>query len=88
MANEHLLEINNLCQYFPVTRGVFKRKIGDVKAVDDVSLFVRKGETLGIVGESGCGKTTMGRCIVRLNKPTGGEILFRSEDGQMQDISL
>ena len=86
MANDNLLEIKNLRQYFPVTKGLFKRKIGDVKAVDDVSLVVRKGETLGIVGESGCGKTTMGRCIVRLNKPTSGEILFRGEDGQMQDI--
>ena len=86
MSCENLLEVQNLCQYFPVTKGTFKRKIGDVKAVDHVSLAVRKGETLGIVGESGCGKTTMGRCIVRLNKPTGGHICFRGEDGELQDI--
>lgn len=86
MKSDVLLEIRNLCQYFPVTKGLFKRKIGDVKAVDDVSLIVKKGETLGIVGESGCGKTTMGRCIVRLNTPTGGQILFRKENGELQDI--
>ena len=87
MANENLLEIRNLQQYFPVSKGIFKRKIGDVKAVDDVTLDIRKGETLGIVGESGCGKTTMGRCVVRLNKPTGGNIYVRNENGEMQDIS-
>ncbi len=87
MANENLLEIRNLHQYFPVHKGLFKRKIGDVKAVDNVTLDIRKGETLGIVGESGCGKTTMGRCVVRLNKPTGGTIRFRGKDGKMQDIS-
>lgn len=87
MANENLLEIQNLYQYFPVHKGLFKRKIGDVKAVDNITLEIRKGETLGIVGESGCGKTTMGRCVVRLNKPTGGTIRFRGEDGQLRDIS-
>ena len=75
-----LLEVNNLKMYFPVTSGVlFQRKIADVKAVDDVSFFIRKGETLGLVGESGCGKTTTGRCILQLNKPTSGDIIF---DGQ------
>lgn len=87
MANDNLLEIRNLRQYFPVRKGLFKRKIGDVKAVDDVTLDIKKGETLGIVGESGCGKTTMGRCVVRLNKPTGGTISARNENGEMQDIS-
>ncbi len=87
MANENLLEIQNLHQYFPVRKGLFKRKIGDVKAVDNVTLNIRKGETLGIVGESGCGKTTMGRCVVRLNKPTSGTIHFRGKDGKLQDIS-
>lgn len=87
MANDNLLEIRNLHQYFPVHKGLFKRKIGDVKAVDNVTLDIRKGETLGVVGESGCGKTTMGRCVVRLNKPTGGTIRFRGKDGKMQDIS-
>ena len=87
MANENLLEIRNLHQYFPVHKGLFKRKIGDVKAVDNVTLDIRKGETLGIVGESGCGKTTMGRCVVRLNKPTSGTISVRKENGEMQDVS-
>lgn len=87
MDNNTLLEIQSLHQYFPVYRGVFKHKIGDVKAVDNVSLKIRKGETLGVVGESGCGKTTLGRCVVRLNKPTGGKIFVRSEDGSMKDIS-
>lgn len=86
MAKEVLLDIQNLHQYFPVCKGLLKRKIGDVKAVDDISLQVYEGETLGIVGESGCGKTTMGRCIVRLNKPTKGKIFVRSEDGKMKDI--
>lgn len=87
MDHENLLEIQELCQYFPVRKGFFKRKIGDVKAVDNVTLAIKKGETLGIVGESGCGKTTMGRCVLRLNKPTNGKILVRSDNGQMQDIS-
>ena len=64
-----LLEVKNLKMYFPVTSGVlFQRKVADVKAVDDVSFFIRKGETLGLVGESGCGKTTTGRCILQLYK--------------------
>ena len=86
MNHNNLLEIQELCQYFPVRKGFFKRKIGDVKAVDNVTLAVKKGETLGIVGESGCGKTTMGRCVLRLNEPTSGRILVKSENGQMQDI--
>ncbi|MDR0469859.1 MAG: ATP-binding cassette domain-containing protein, partial [Peptococcaceae bacterium] len=62
--------------YFPVRRGLLKKKIGDVKALDDVSISIKPGETLGLVGESGCGKTTMGRCILRLYKPTEGDIVF------------
>ncbi|MDE2843721.1 MAG: ABC transporter ATP-binding protein [Chloroflexota bacterium] len=66
--------------YFPVTAGIiFQRAVAQIKAVDDVSFFVRKGETLGLVGESGCGKTTTGRCILQLYKPTGGQVVF---DGQ------
>ena len=80
MASEHkLLEVNNLKKYFPVRSWLLKRVIGYVKAVDDVSLFIREGETLGLVGESGCGKTTAGRTIMRLLEPTAGEILFRSK---------
>jgi oligopeptide transport system ATP-binding protein len=72
-----LLEVNNLKMYFPVTSGIiFQRAVAHIKAVDDISFFVRKGETLGLVGESGCGKTTTGRCILQLYKPTGGTIHF------------
>ena len=79
--NEILLEVKNLKKYFPVTSGVvFQHKIADVKAVDDVSFFIRKGETLGMVGESGCGKTTTGRCILQLYEPTEGQIIFEGQD--------
>jgi peptide/nickel transport system ATP-binding protein len=74
-----LLEVRHLKKYFPVRKGVFLRTVGQVKAVDDVDLAIREGETLGLVGESGCGKTTTGRAILRLIEPTGGEILFRSK---------
>lgn len=75
-----LLEVNHLKMYFPVTAGlIFQRAVAQIKAVDDVSFFVRRGETLGLVGESGCGKTTTGRCILQLYKPTEGSIIF---DGQ------
>ncbi|MDA0734433.1 MAG: ATP-binding cassette domain-containing protein [Chloroflexi bacterium] len=75
-----LLEVNHLKMYFPVTSGlIFQRAVAQIKAVDDVSFFVRRGETLGLVGESGCGKTTTGRCILQLYKPTEGSIIF---DGQ------
>ena len=86
MRDEPLLEIRNLYKYFPVTRGMFRKKIGDVKAVDDVSLTAYRGETLGIVGESGCGKTTLGKCVVRLLKPTSGSILVHDERGEMRDV--
>jgi len=66
--------------YFPVTKGLLRRKIADVKAADGVSFDIGRGETLGLVGESGCGKTTVGRCVIRLYKPTSGSILFEGED--------
>ena len=76
-----LLEVRSLRMHFPVTEGMIARRhIGDVKAVDGVDLAIRRGETLGLVGESGCGKTTMGRCILRLEKPTAGEILYDGVD--------
>lgn len=75
-----ILDIKELRMYFPVTRGLFRRKIADVKAVDNVSFQIRRGETLGLVGESGCGKTTIGRCTQRLYRPTSGQILFEGED--------
>lgn len=67
-------------KYFPIRRGVFRRQVGDVKAVDGVSFSVRPGETLGLVGESGCGKTTTGRTIVRIYAPTEGQVLFLGVD--------
>ena len=78
--NTILLEVQNLKMYFPIQRGLLRRKVGDIKAVDDVSLYIRENETLGLVGESGCGKTTTGRCILRLYKPTSGNIIFNGTD--------
>ena len=76
-----LLEVRNLKMYFPVTSGIiFQRTIAEVKAVDDVTFTIKKGETLGLVGESGCGKTTTGRCILQLYKPTGGDIIFEGQN--------
>ncbi|MBS1902972.1 MAG: ATP-binding cassette domain-containing protein [Bacteroidetes bacterium] len=75
-----LLEVNGLKKYFPIKKGVFSKTVGHVKAVDDVSFTIRKGETLGLVGESGCGKTTTGRCILRLIEPTAGSVKFEGEE--------
>ena len=76
-----LLEVKNLKMHFPVTSGLlFQRTVAHVKAVDDVSFSVKRGETLGLVGESGCGKTTTGRCILQLYKPTSGEVVFDGQD--------
>jgi peptide/nickel transport system ATP-binding protein len=80
VANGHALQVEDLRMYFPVTKGLLRRKIADVKAADGVSFTIGKGETLGLVGESGCGKTTVGRCVIRLYKPTSGSILFEGED--------
>lgn len=77
---ENLIEVRHLKKYFPIKGGILARTVENVKAVDDVSLFIRKGETLGLVGESGCGKTTVGRTILRLINADGGEILFDGKD--------
>src|SRR5882757_8145261 len=75
-----LVEVRNLRTYFPIRKGVLSRKVGDVKAVDGVSFDVYPGKTLGLVGESGCGKTTVGRTLLRLIPATSGEVRYRGED--------
>ena len=80
-ARDSILEVRNLKMYFPINAGfILQRRAGDIKAVDDVSFFVRRGETLGLVGESGSGKTTIGRCILQLEKPTNGEVVYEGTD--------
>lgn len=86
-GDDLILEVNNLKKYFPITGGIFANVRGYTKAADDVSFFIRKGETLGLVGESGCGKTTVGRCIVRAYAPTAGEIFYRQDDGSVVDLA-
>jgi len=78
--NNVILDVEDLKMYFPVTRGLLRRKVADVKAVDGVSFNLRRNETLGLVGESGCGKTTIGRCILGLYRPTSGQIRFNGDD--------
>ncbi|GIN37910.1 dipeptide ABC transporter ATP-binding protein [Heyndrickxia oleronia] len=80
LKTDNLLEIQNLKTYYPIKGGFFKRTVGNVKAVDDVSFAIAKGETLGLVGESGCGKSTTGRTILRLLSPTSGKIIFDGKD--------
>ena len=83
---EIIFKIRNLQTWFPITKGFMKKVVGHVKAVDDVSLDVYKGETLGIVGESGCGKSTFGKTVMMLEKPTGGQVMF-NYDGEYKDIT-
>jgi peptide/nickel transport system ATP-binding protein len=82
-----LLEVRHLQKYYPIRKGFFRKIVGNVRAVDDVSFFVNEGETLGLVGESGCGKTTTARCILRAMAPTSGEMLFRTKGGETVDLS-
>ena len=82
-----ILEVRNLTKHFPIKRGLLKRTVGMVKAVDDVSFDIRTGETLGLVGESGCGKTTTSRCLLRAIEPTSGEIMFRTAEGNEVNVA-
>jgi len=77
---DSIVDVVNLKMYFPIKRGFFKKKVAEVKAIDDVSFSIKPGETLGLVGESGCGKTTTGRCITRLYQPSSGSIVFEGTD--------
>jgi len=82
-----LLQVRNLRKFFPVTAGVFRKTVGQVRAVDDVTFDVHEGETLGLVGESGCGKTTTSRCILRAIEPTSGQIWFRRRQEEIVDLA-
>src|SRR5205085_2316402 len=76
-----LLDVRDLVMHFPLTQGIiFQRKVGAVRAVDGLSFFIKRGETLGLVGESGCGKSTTGRAVLQLYKPTAGEVWFEGQD--------
>src|SRR6476620_4994993 len=77
---QYLIDVQRLVKYFPIRGGLLQRVVAQVKAVDDVSFFVRPGETLGLVGESGCGKTTVGRTLLRLIPHTGGRVFFSGQD--------
>ena len=87
MPPERLLDVKELKKYFPIRKGLFKSVVGQVRSVDGVSFHLNQGETLGLVGESGCGKTTTSRCLLRAINPTSGEIHYRQADGQLVDVT-
>lgn len=82
-----LLDVKNLRKYFPIRKGLMQKVVGNVRAVDDISFHIYKGETLSLVGESGCGKTTASRCILRALSPSGGQIFFRTDQGNVVDVA-
>lgn len=82
-----LLDVKNLRKFFPIRRGILQKVVGHVRAVDDVTFYINQGETLSLVGESGCGKTTTSRCILRALDPTAGQVHFRAEDGNVMDVA-
>lgn len=82
-----LLEVKDLKKYFPIRKGFFRKVVGHVRAVDSIDFYINEGETLGLVGESGCGKTTTARCILRALKPSGGQILYHAQTGQTLDVA-
>ena len=88
METSNLLEVHNLKKYFAIEKGLLRRVVGQVRAVDDVSLSIPAGKTLGLVGESGCGKTTFGRCVIRAIEPTAGQVLLRIDDRQADITGL
>jgi peptide/nickel transport system ATP-binding protein len=83
-----LLEVKDLKMYFPIQQGFFRKVVGHVRAVDGISFFIYEGETLGLVGESGCGKTTAGRCILRAYEPTAGQVFFRRKEEMVDLLKL
>jgi peptide/nickel transport system ATP-binding protein len=85
--NRVLLQVNHLKKFFPIRKGFWQKVVGQVRAVDDVTFYINRGETLSLVGESGCGKTTTSRCILRAVTPSAGEILFKTEDNTLLDVA-